>query len=253
MYLSCLLINVGENPDRPRPGRLWLRNRYRIHQRLCMAFPSAFRKSTDSAFLQPFNPDDFGPKPVHAPRGIDAGFLYRIDPQPGGQVVVLVQSAGKPDWDYAFHNAGYLLAAPASTRTFDVFPTREERLQFRLVANPIKRLRQNSREMDGQPVKSESVGKRVPVANDQLEKWLERRAEPAGFRVEQLTSVQAGYVYVSRNGDSGQNLRSVRYDGILKITDLACFEKTLASGIGPGKAFGFGLLSVTPLRQDVQP
>ncbi len=247
MYLACLLINVGENPDRPRPGRLWLRNRYRVHQRLCMAFPSASRKSADQAFLQPFTPDDFGPQPVHAPRGIDAGFLFRIDPQPGGRVVILVQSAGKPDWDYAFHNADYLLAAPPSTREFDAFPTKEERLKFRLEANPTKRLRQDSREKDGQLVKLESVCKRVPVANDQLDKWLERRAEPAGFHVEQLTSVQAGYVYISRNGDNGKNLRSVRYDGVLKITDPPSFQKALAAGIGPGKAFGFGLLSVTPL------
>ncbi len=40
MYLSSLLIDVGDNPDRPRPGRLWLRNLYHVHQRLCMAFPS---------------------------------------------------------------------------------------------------------------------------------------------------------------------------------------------------------------------
>jgi CRISPR system Cascade subunit CasE len=253
MYLSCLLINVGDNPDQPRPGRLWLRNRYRVHQRLCMAFPSVSRKSADPAFLQPFKPDDFGTKHVKIRRSTNHGFLFRIDPQPGGRVVILVQSAGKPDWDYAFRNAGYLLAAPPSTRTFDLFPTKEERLQFRLEANPTKRLRQDSRERDGQPVESKWVGKRVPVANDQLDKWLELRAEPAGFRVQQLTSVQGGYVYVSRNGDSGQNRRSVRYDGILKITDPACFEETLSAGIGPGKAFGFGLLSVAPLGQEVQP
>ena len=46
MYLSCLLIDVGDNPDRPRPGRLWLRNLYHVHQRLCMAFPSARKTRT---------------------------------------------------------------------------------------------------------------------------------------------------------------------------------------------------------------
>src|SRR3990170_2178685 len=111
MYLSCLLIDLGGNPDRPRPGRLWLRNLYHVHQRLCMAFPSASRTSDDPDYLKPFKPEDFGREQVHVPRGSDAGFLFRIDPRSGGRVVILVQSAVKPDWDYAFRNAAHLLAA----------------------------------------------------------------------------------------------------------------------------------------------
>ena len=59
MFLSCLFIDVGANPDRPRPGRMWLRNLYHVHQRLCMAFPSAPRISEDPGFLKPFKPEDF--------------------------------------------------------------------------------------------------------------------------------------------------------------------------------------------------
>ena len=50
MYLSCLLIDVGDDPDRPRPGRTWLRNIYHVHQRLCMAFPSRERMEADPPF-----------------------------------------------------------------------------------------------------------------------------------------------------------------------------------------------------------
>ena len=87
MYLSMLLIDAGTAPDRPRPGRLWLWNLYRVHQRLCMALPSAVRKSDDPDFLRPFKPEDFGtsePKQVHVARRTDAGFLFRIDPHLGG-------------------------------------------------------------------------------------------------------------------------------------------------------------------------
>ncbi|TRZ48108.1 hypothetical protein D4S03_10330, partial [bacterium] len=107
MHLSSLLIDVGDNPDRPRPGRLWLRNLYHVHQRLCMAFPSASRKSEDAHFLQPFQPKDFGDQQVHVERQADSGFLFRIDfpvqpyqrweePRPGGRAVILVQSAVRP-------------------------------------------------------------------------------------------------------------------------------------------------------------
>ena len=33
--------------------------------------------------------------------------------------MILVQSAVKPDWDYAFHNARFLLAAPAEVKVFE--------------------------------------------------------------------------------------------------------------------------------------
>lgn len=252
MYLSYLLIDVGDNPDHPRPGRLWMRNLYRVHQRLCMAFPSEYRKSDDPEFLKPFNPEDFchEPKQVHVARRRDAGFLFRIDPQPGGSVVILVQSAVRLDWDYAFHNAQYLLAAPPEIKSFDPSFAEGERFLFRLVANPTKRFSRNSFERNGQPVAERWVGKRVPVPTEQLYEWIARRAEAAGFCVEKdTTTVQPSYIYVNKRQNSeGQRLRYVRYDGILTITDPKRFRETLVRGIGPGKAFGFGLLSVGPVK-----
>lgn len=110
MFLSRLIINIGDDPH--HPGRLWLRNLYHVHQRLCMAFPSDPRKERDPEFLAPYAPDDFIEQ-VHRRRDPDSGFLFRADPHSNGRAVIIVQSgAVKPDWDYAFHNAGYLLAAP---------------------------------------------------------------------------------------------------------------------------------------------
>ena len=43
---------------------------------------------------------------------------------------------------------------------------------------------------------------------------------------------------------------SVLFDGLLRVTDTDAFLRTLVRGIGPGKAFGFGLLSVAPVRPD---
>lgn len=260
MYLSSLLIDMGDNPDRPRPGRLWLRNLYHVHQRLCMAFPSASRKSDDADFLKSFKPEEFGNNQVHVTREEDSGFLFRIDPKPGGRAVILVQSALRPDWDYAFHNAGHLLAATPEVKSFNLCFTRGQSLRFRLVANPTRRLSKHSLEADGQPIKEKWIGKRVPVRDDQLFDWLARRAEAAGFFVKKdSTNVQPGYIYLKKHykwGDmpeDGQKkeqkeeqsrLRSVRYDGILKVTDPARIQEAIIHGIGSGKAFGYGLLSV---------
>jgi CRISPR system Cascade subunit CasE len=244
MYLSCLLINVGDNPDRPRPGRAWLRNLYHVHQRLCMAFPSASRKAADPDFLKPYNPSDFGTdqtKQVHVQRCAETGFLFRIDPQPGGGVVILVQSAVLPEWDYAFHNAPHLLAANPEVRTFDLRFAAEERLRFRLLANPTRKIDTKSA-----PDGPRRNGKRVPVPNDKLYDWLACRAAAAGFSIDPgSTSVQPGYVYVNKQPNAqGQRLRSARYDGLLTVTDASHLREALMQGLGPGKAFGFGLLSV---------
>ncbi len=249
MYLSYLLIDVGDNPDRHRPGRLWLRNLYHVHQRLCMAFPSASRKSDDADFLKPFKPEDFGNGQVHVTRAAESGFLFRIDPQPGSRAVILVQSAIEPDWDYAFHNAGYLLEAPTEVKSFDPSFAKGQRLRFRLVANPTRKIDTKSG-----PDGHRRHGKRVPVRTDHLYEWLARRAEPAGFSiVRDSTTVQPGYIYVSKTRDGkGHRLRSVRYEGILEVTDPACFKETIFRGIGPGKAFGFGLLSVAPVRPSLE-
>jgi CRISPR system Cascade subunit CasE len=217
-----------------------------------MAFPSASTKSADPHFLKPFDPQDFGADQVHVDRRRDAGFLFRIDPLRAARVAILVQSAVPPDWDYAFHNGGYLLAAPPEVRPYDPSFATGERLAFRLVANPTKRLTKNSRERDGTSVAPRWVGKRVPVPSEHLYEWLARRAAGGGFSIaEHSRAVQPGYVYLNKKADGpGQRLRSARYDGLLEVADPELFRKTVATGIGPGKAFGFGLLSVARVAEE---
>jgi len=299
MYLSTLLINVGSNPDRPRPGRLWLRNRYRVHQRLAMAFPSDPRKGRDPEFLLPYDFKDFpeqrhladpfdylSEKPrteldsdlladVHTPRSAGTGFLFRVDPLPGGRAVILVLSHRKPDWRYAFGlipgqinsrpkspigNAGYLLAAmPDEPRPLKVALNLGERFRFRLTANPTKKkgtiLKTERLAMNERGTKDpKRHGCRVPVRPEEYEHWLVSRSDTHGFRlVEPLKDtlhIEAGYVYVNKTLDSGkgQRLRSLSYDGLLEICDPTRCREALQSGIGPAKAFGFGLLSIAPVR-----
>jgi CRISPR system Cascade subunit CasE len=161
MYLSWLLIDVGDNPDRPRPGRLWLRNLYHVHQRLCMAFPSAARVRDDPKFLQPFTDDNFPSlrNPHAAPEQQRHSFLFRIDNRIRDNcpsTIILVQSDQRPNWDYAFGlkpglvdprtgkpigNAGHLLAAPPATREFAPVFSAGQELRFRIRVNLSKKSR----------------------------------------------------------------------------------------------------------------
>ncbi|MDZ4817641.1 MAG: type I-E CRISPR-associated protein Cas6/Cse3/CasE [Planctomycetota bacterium] len=264
--MSTLLIDVGINPDRVRPGRQWLRNMYRVHQRLCMAFPFPDTKANDPEFLKPYRPDAFhnpqpdrgftssvvnagepnalSNRPVHEPRDDSHNFLFRVDPLPGGRVVILVKSAIQPDWDYAFHNAQHLLAAPPSiTGHVRLSFGMDAILRFQLVANPTRKIDTKS-DADGR----RRNGKRVPVppTDEALQTWLQQRADANGFRLGNLSLIQPGYVYVNKSSTAGKGhrLRSVRFAGILEINDPQRFSKALIAGIGPAKAFGFGLISV---------
>jgi CRISPR system Cascade subunit CasE len=248
MFLSHLIVDVGDNPDRPRPGRLWLRNVYRVHQRLCMAFPSSGRKEGDPTFQQPYVPEELGGAEVHMERTGSSGFLFRIDPIAGGNPVILIQSANLPDWEYAFQNARYLLAAPiAMPQRYDPRFSAGDRLRFRLKANPVRTACKNSKHPSGAPIDPKWVGKRIPVPSSSLKEWLARQGAKCGFQVQSLKSLLPGYVYFSKKGedeDHGQRLRSVTYDGELCVGDPATFDHAVRSGIGRAKAFGFGLLSL---------
>ena len=270
MYLSHLWINVGDNPDRPRPGRKWLKNVYHVHQRLCMGFPSDDRLAYDPDFLKPYNDQDFPEtkclsnqkkdlynsealKQVHAKRNDKSGFLFRIDPHPGGNVSILVLSALRPNWDYAFHNAGYLLACPPTEqRPFDTIIEEGTKYRFRLKANTTRKIKTLSKK-DRLAKVEKRHGTRVPVPYEKLDDWLNRKAiNGGGFRLLETPDKKTGYVYFNKPVNKGQKekkgrLISTQFDGVLEVTDPEKFRQTLIAGIGPAKAFGFGLMSVAKL------
>ena len=163
--------------------------------------------------------------------------LYRLDMQRSEpQLSILVQSHTLPNWD-VLSQRGYLLR-PAAIKALTLQPTAGQVFWFRLAANPTKRLR----------AEGKNDGARIGLVReeDQLT-WLNRKGEQHGFQVlaTQTTKiVQAdGWKF-----EKGQNHRirqhAVRFDGRLQVTDVETFTRALENGIGSGKGFGFGLLSL---------
>lgn len=131
MFLSQLIVNADGGSD--HPGNQWIRNVYRVHQRLWMAFPDSEARANDPFFLGPWGiPEGQGAKPTRD----RAGFLFRIESD--GTPRILVQSAQRPDWDYAFQNAPYLLSGPPKLREFDPIPESGRAYRFRLLANVVQ-------------------------------------------------------------------------------------------------------------------
>lgn len=228
MYLSLLSVNPP-----------WSTNAYRVHQRLCLGFPNSEQLDVDPFFLQPYQPKSFSQSNVK--RSNETGFLYRVD-HGIEQTTILVQSAIQPNWDYCFRNAGHLLTGTPMVREFNPHFSNGQQLKFRLVAHPAKRLNGKDPDVDPTKLNEKGVGRRIPISNDRLDNWLNRKSEMCGFKLVS-TNVATGYIRVNRKEDNIP-LRVARYDGVLEVLDNNQFDITIISGIGPGKSWGCGLLSV---------
>ncbi len=248
MYLSRLMLN-----PRNRAVQRDLTDCTAMHQRVMSLFPRT------------------------AP-GTDArshfGVLYRVDiASHSGVPTVLVQSRVESVWPATISDS-YLLAVdggqqnPACKSVEAAFATlmKGTVLRFRLRANPTRRLATESHG-DGRRV----PGKRVDLRRepDQIA-WLQRKGEQGGFElpvavfntaVPEVRIVPEG-VRLGRQATAGKDVApvsgatarrmsfgSVMFEGRLAIVEPDRFRQAVVDGIGSGKAFGFGLLSVAPDRR----
>jgi CRISPR system Cascade subunit CasE len=122
---------------------------------------------------------------------------------------------------------------------------------FRLRANPTRRI------SDRDTTQAERWrGKRVELRReDEQIAWLERKGETSGFRlltvqarpdVQDIRTATRPVAFGMRPVTGRMSFGNVLFDGRLQVTDAEVFRRTLTQGIGSGKAFGFGLLSVAP-------
>jgi len=154
--------------------------------------------------------------------------LFRVEPAQAQGIMVLVQSLAAPQWDHLTVSARYLLEAPV-VKPFTPALLAGERLRFRLRANPtVKR-----------------AGKRLPL-RDETEQiaWLRRKGEQHGFTLVAVRLHAADTTCSRTTGGHQATLEGITFDGVLRINDTTAFTAALQHGIGSGKGFGFGLLSV---------
>lgn len=244
IYLSRLVLN-----PRSRQVMSELAHPYEMHRTLMGAFPKATDEKRATAR------DEFG-------------VLFRVDDVSSG-AKILVQSLVPPDWSFLNELNDYLCAdaqTPNDSRK-DIMPSYQnlhngQTLRFRLRANPTKRIAKRD-----DPMK----GKRVELTreNEQID-WLIRKGQerekgvPGGFELlmKQVKDMRGEIRMVPRvnvclEGKQQSRKRdaagghvtthlAVIFEGILRVTQKDAFLETLIHGIGSGKGFGFGLLSVAP-------
>ena len=216
MHLSRLTLNA-----RHRQAQSDLRNPYDLHRSLCFAW-------ADEGEALPE-----GERP-----------LWRLDGE--HPPVVLVQSRCAPDWGrLTERHPGYL-------DTFRVTAFDEARLgalslsdtsyRFRLRANPTvtKRAEREGGARDQKP-------KRYGLYSaDAQAGWLIAQGQRGGFTPERF-EITHGERLHARKGGARVTLSAATFEGVLRVTDPQRLRSALQGGIGHGRAFGFGLLSLAPL------
>lgn len=221
MYLSKLELNL-----RSREARRDLNLPYELHRTLANVFVT---------------PEGQDYRATH-------GVLFRIESTVGfgTQPVVLVQSATVPNWnqlpsDYTRQSVPCKPYVPTLAAS--------QVLGFRLVANPTKKVAREGRRQ----------GNRVPLLNaggdgeiTPAQQWLRRKAALCGFELLHVLAEDFRQTSTRHSGTSEQHakqqlpLYGVRFDGLLRVNDPRLLDEAVRHGVGPAKAFGFGLLSLNP-------
>jgi CRISPR system Cascade subunit CasE len=186
-----------------------LNNAHKLHQRIMQGFPD---------------------QETTTPRQ-DWHILYRQEPD---SLTILVQSAITPDWERL--PGGYL--ASAAVKSFELSPAVLKPgtlYQFRLQANPSKR--------DSKTRKIIGLYKQ----EDQLN-WLQKRSEGWGFNCLAVDPIPVANTYGKKANQPGKiSIHGVLFQGTLQVIDPDKFISTLTTGIGRGKSYGCGLLSIAKI------
>lgn len=187
-----------------------LGNAHQFHQRIMQAFPDEADRD--------------------APRQ-DWQILFRQEPD---QDVVLVQSTVEPDWSKL--PEGYLLRHQVKSLSLgaEQFPAGQV-FQFRLRANPSKR----------DPKTKKTIG--LYHRPDQLA-WLERQGDRCGFQLHSADVIPSPNVFGRKAKAAPIRITTALFHGVLVVTAPEAFLASLQQGIGRGKSYGCGLLSVARLR-----
>ena len=165
--------------------------------------------------------------------------LWRLD-QLGEKLYLLLLSEERPDLTALCAQFG--TGAPPETRPYDSLLERVTAgscWQFRLTANPTRSKK------DSADHTARGTLKPCYLEVEQ-EEWLWAQAAKHGFalREEEFTVTRVQWQHFAKHGTRPVTLLAVTYEGILQVTDAEQFRALLCQGMGRGKAYGLGLMTV---------
>lgn len=138
----------------------------------------------------------------------------------------------------------YGVEGSGQTKSYDAYIgglQNGQHMRFRVILNPSITLSEGSG----------NRGRTKPhVTHEYQLKYLMDRAEKNGFKLneDEFTIVERGYGIFRKSNQKSLRWIKVAYEGILTIENMDIFKKTLTNGFGKHKAYGFGMMTVIPIR-----
>ncbi|MBT2207277.1 type I-E CRISPR-associated protein Cas6/Cse3/CasE [Actinomadura sp. NEAU-AAG7] len=163
-----------------------------------------------------------------------AAALFRLEEQPTG-FGILVQSGIKPV--LANLPTGYGTARTKSLTPLLGRLSEGVNVHYRIIANATSKLGKNT--TAGRPKQV------VPLTGTDLDHWWQRQAATAGLVLHSLHSSPLPSA-TGRRGDARMTHARTRFDGTATVTDPQALTERIRTGIGRGKSFGCGLLTIAP-------
>jgi CRISPR system Cascade subunit CasE len=220
MYLSKIDLDLTKSGVRGDLG-----DGHRLHQKVMLGFPDR-------------------PQPSDNQKNEcrkDWQILYRLE-----GATLLVQSGIEPNWGRL--PAGY---TPGQIKELDFHTIQAgELLKFRLLANPVKQRTCDRQDEAGQPIpktdgsekpKQKTLRRLITKEEDQI-LWLAARLN--GTKLEECYVDSPSKIKLKIKPSI---IRTVRFDGTLRVINPPDFLNVLMQGAGRGRSYGCGLLSIAKI------
>ncbi len=182
--------------------------------------------------------------------------LYRIEKDfKLLRTYILVQSRIKPNWSLLPNR--YVLRVNNGEKGIEILKidnnfitiSNGSLLKFRHCCTPMKR---RTSIMNGK-----KIYKKTPLLTEENQiKWFKRKGDQHGFHISSNLDQKNQLNLRIINQDLVQGIKiinkkikrlsfnSITFDGLLKVVDKIKFITALHTGIGRGKSFGFGLITI---------
>ena len=163
----------------------------------------------------------------------EAGMLYRVI-RTDAAIYLYVQSMACPQWD-RIEKSGYQCTKMRDISGLSDQLRQNTVLRFSLLACPAKK------------VKGDGKNSRRVLLRGTEERldWLKREGEKHGFVLLEAHEAAKEQKLNGTKSSGAFYLAGVPFEGVLQITDAEAFHNAFRQGIGPEKAYGFGMLMLS--------
>ena len=162
--------------------------------------------------------------------------LWRLD-DVNGKKYLYILSEEKPDLISIVQEIGFPLKAQKSIKNYATFlqKIKCQKYRFKITVNPTRRTKES--------------GARISyLTTEEQKSWLIKKGKEFGFKLSESNFDISEKKWQSFRKKDGKRVSflSVTFEGVLNVTDADKFRHLMVNGIGSEKAYGQGLMTVTP-------